>query len=241
MGCGGSKEETAEEMELRRAREVAGTHFSTERRVVVTTEPAAHREAAAAWLLLIRQTDPTYLTPPQTAWRLYNSSDPNGDNYSILETLDDRYRMLDGKFKFKLVYPQDDGYVIWRQRSNPMTSAEKSIEGVEFLHSKGVTTGFKHHNDFCGLRSGAKSEKYGRNWTAIMNGSQDGWHWSYAVGSGSKWGRGIPASCNGGHSRVDATTQVELYVCTRGTRFQSDVGSSPGAVKSGLESETAVV
>ena len=177
-------------------------------------EPTANREAAAAWLLLIRQTHPTYLIPPQTAWRLYNSSDPNGDNYSILETLDDSYRMLDGKFKFKLVYPRDNGYVTWRQRSNPMTSAEKSIEGVEFLDSKGVTTGFKHHNDFCGLRSGAKSEHYGSNWAAMMNGSTDGYHWSYAVGSGSKWGRGIPASCNGGHSRVEATTQVELYVWT---------------------------
>ena len=38
-------------------------------------------------------------------WKSLNKENPKGPNYSILDTLDKRYRTSGGKFLFKLVWP----------------------------------------------------------------------------------------------------------------------------------------
>ena len=62
-----------------------------------------------------------------------NPTDPNADLYSILDTLEN-FRDAEGKFTFKICYPEVTGFGggrcnEWKQTSNPAT--ESSITGFE--------------------------------------------------------------------------------------------------------------
>ena len=83
-----------------------------------------------AWTLLIRQTAGTYL--PASEWQNVNSDDPSNPNYSILDRLGDSCKDDQGKFEFRLVWPQraGDNYNVWRQSTNPVTEVT-AVEGYE--------------------------------------------------------------------------------------------------------------
>ena len=84
------------------------------------------------WKLFYRQTHDTYL--PVTSWLSVDPSDPSLPNYSILDTLDDAYKNSDGKFTFKLVWPNRSGknYNMWRQSTNPVTETSVAVpDGYE--------------------------------------------------------------------------------------------------------------
>ena len=74
------------------------------------------------WKLLLRQTGASKLGKQKWFGPL-NPSKPNGPNYSILNTLSDKYKdPKNGKFTFKLVYPRSteaNAYNIWKQETNP--------------------------------------------------------------------------------------------------------------------------
>ena len=101
-----------------------------------TAEQEVELYAKACWKLVFRQTNPHYLDPV-TQWASVNPTEPENDNYSILNTLDDSYKNDQGKFEFKLVWPQRDGdnYNHWRQSTNPVTEVV-SVEGYEAVDVK---------------------------------------------------------------------------------------------------------
>ena len=60
------------------------------------------------FILIFRQTHPFYLDP-KALWLNYNSGNPTDPNFSILYTFDDTYKGADGKFIFKLKWPNLEG------------------------------------------------------------------------------------------------------------------------------------
>ena len=75
------------------------------------------------WTLLFRQTFPyTWYNHSGNNLNL-NVNDPDNDNYSILNNLEN-YRREDGKFHFKIVYPKELANTTneWLQTTNPLTN-----------------------------------------------------------------------------------------------------------------------
>ena len=102
---------------------------------------------------MIRQTAGTYLSASE--WQNLNSDDPSNPNYSILDQLDDGCKNDQGKFEFKLVWPQrsGDNYNVWRQSTNPVTEVT-AVEGYEAVDVKftsqywsGLESGHLHGGD----------------------------------------------------------------------------------------------
>ena len=118
---------------------------------------------ADGWTLLIRQTSPNYLDPV-TKWLSVNPADPGNDNYSILDRLDDSYKNDDGKFEFKLVWPNRDGdnYNQWKQSTNPVKEVV-AVEGYEAVDVK-FTSSY-----WSGLENGALHG--GSTASALLDGS----------------------------------------------------------------------
>ena len=74
-------------------------------------------------------------------------------DYSALSTLDDSFKGADGKFEFKIVWPQKSGnnYNIWKQITNPITETKTSVSGYEAVdikftsnHWGGLESGYRH-------------------------------------------------------------------------------------------------
>ena len=149
----------------------------------------------AEWKLLVRQSAGKYMSAK--AWESYNTKCPNCDNYSILNTLSDKYKEK-GKFTFRISYPlRKAGHAsenIWKQSSNPMTKGK--VQGYQAVNIK-----FKQ-NRWGGLESGFNN---GNNPAARLDGSVNHGNWFYAVGSRTAWGGGIPGP-------TWAAKRVELYV-----------------------------
>ena len=61
-----------------------------------------------------------------------NEEYPGSDNFSILEDLE-KFRLAEGKFEFKLVWPNREGanHQIWKQSTNPVTSTSGGVDGYE--------------------------------------------------------------------------------------------------------------
>jgi hypothetical protein len=146
------------------------------------------------WELFFRQTVPTYLTKEE--WRLWNDGAPDSDNYSILNTIDDNMRRLDGKFEFKIIWPlrPGDNYNIWKQESNPMEAVSGGVDGYEAVDVN-FTSQFWE-----GL-------EYNTNSFSLLDGSVNHNNWYYAIGSTESWNGGIPGA-------NDAEQLTELYVKT---------------------------
>jgi len=146
------------------------------------------------WELFFRQTVPTYLTKEE--WRLWNDGAPDSDNYSILNTIDDNMRRLDGKFEFKIIWPlrPGDNYNIWKQESNPMAAVSGGVDGYE-----AVDVNFTSQ-----LWGGLE---YNTTSTSLLDGSVNHNNWYYAIGSTTSWNGGIPGA-------NDAEQLTELYVKT---------------------------
>eukprot|EP01051_Picozoa_sp_SAG22_P006066 SAG22_NODE_384_length_11306_cov_12.130365_4_plen_936_part_00 len=137
------------------------------------------------------------------AWRSNPATEPN---YSVLGGLEDAQRGADGKFVFKLVWPQMEvaeggkNYNIWKQTTNPMEAA--TVEGYEAVD-------VNHDFAFSGLRltTGAR-----RLWS-LLQGSESGW--LYAVGCIQTLAGGFPGPGT-------TESQVELYVYPPRAGFNTD-------------------
>ena len=85
---------------------------------------------------------------PAKKWANVNSGNPRNPNYSILSTLDNKYRGADGTFTFKINWPRKGGathYNIWKQTSNPML--DKKVHGykpVEIHYKQNHWGGLEH-------------------------------------------------------------------------------------------------
>ena len=101
------------------------------------------------WKLLFRQTTPTYKSPA-SKWLSVNPTDPDSPNYSILNTLGDDCKNVQGKFEFKIVWPKRQGnnYNIWHQSTNPVTDEKAPVAGYEPVDVKFTA------NSFGGLENG---------------------------------------------------------------------------------------
>lgn len=91
-------------------------------------------EAPLRWVLLFRQTVPHLwdkTLEPQD-WKL-NDSDPTAENFCKLHCIED-YRGADSTFTFKMVWPtlmDIPNRQIWKQKTNPVASAEAADTPVE--------------------------------------------------------------------------------------------------------------
>jgi hypothetical protein len=144
---------------------------------------------AAGWTLVYRQTHPFY--QPSDSW-VNALGTPEDDNYSILGDLEN-YRGADGKFEFKLCWPQGGRLCQWwKQTSNP-------LEGAEHSGTQGYEAVEVHYTDnsWGGLEHGGTA--------SLFDGTQNFGNWFYAVGSSHQWGCGIPG-------RSECELQAELWV-----------------------------
>ena len=69
---------------------------------------------------------------PNKKWESLNTNDPNNDNYSIINTLTDKDKGVDGKYHFKMVWPnvkKGPNFQEWKQSSNPINT--KTVTGYE--------------------------------------------------------------------------------------------------------------
>ena len=88
-------------------------------------------------MLLFRQTAGTYQAWNQ--WYSHNPTKPDDDNFSQLYRLNDCLRGQDGKFTFKILWPENKSkvaknYNVWKQMSNPLwkvTDYTKRVVGYE--------------------------------------------------------------------------------------------------------------
>lgn len=146
--------------------------------------------------LLFRQTAGLYLDPV-SKWKSVNPGKPDGPNYSILDQLH-RYKGKDGKFTFKLVWPERHGanYNVWKQSTNPVTDTKGQVAGYEAIDVK-FTDKF-----WGGLESGYLHSSSPK---ALLDGSVNHGYWHYAVGSKQAWHGKIPGA-------KQPETVVELYV-----------------------------
>lgn len=143
----------------------------------------------SGWTLVYRQTHPFY--QPSDDWRNPLGS-PEDDNYSILGDLEN-YRGSDGKFHFRLDWPQGGRLSQeWKQTSNPLEggphSGTQGYEAVEIHYSDNGWGGLEHGDS-----------------ASLFDGTNNHGNWFYAVGSSHQWGCGIPG-------RSECETQAELWV-----------------------------
>merc|ERR1719150_2087387 len=147
--------------------------------------------------LLIRQTITTGVWPTDVLE--LNPEDPENDNYAILNQLD-QFRSNDGRFYFKLTWPDADEEVIyeWSQTSNPLL---EDVVGYEPIHVPYTGRGWG------GLEPSSKG---------LMDGSVLGnfkGNWFYAVGAYDTVSTGLlPASAKADNDNGYWQTRVELYV-----------------------------
>jgi hypothetical protein len=163
--------------------------------------------AGELWTLMLRQTAGLYQSAAD--WVNYPGDGPDGDNYSVLNTLES-CRDTDGFLYMKIAYPGMDGAPqnTWRQTNNPVTdtTAHGGVTGYEAIDIQMTanTIGGWGTDDgnFYGLERGQDD--------SLLDASVDHGHWFYAVGSAQEWSGGIPGP-------GDFSVQVvELYACCSG-------------------------
>lgn len=103
----------------------------------------------------------------------------NTTKYSILNRLNDYKR--NNKFEFKLGWKGYSKKQIWRQTSNPTTSAVSGYEAISISSTS---------NYWGGLEYGYSTN----NGSSLLDGSVNHSNWFYAVGSFVSWNNGIPAA-----------------------------------------------
>ena len=142
-----------------------------------------------------------------------NSGDPDNKLFSILDQLED-YRNSEGKFHFKLCYPEltwgRDGKTCneWIQSSNPYT--DTTITGFEEIFLAFDIDGY------VGEWKGLGKNSAGNDGHAYIDDSPSQFNWFTAIGARNEWGKAehIPGPKHPDQSKqVDAAvSKVELYV-----------------------------
>ena len=141
---------------------------------------------------MFRQTFP-YLYK-QSEWRK-NPTDPSNDNYAILDELE-QFRHDDGRFYFRLEWPNDATVYEWSQTSNPVSETLAGYQAISVPY-----TGLKW--------GGLEPSKY-----ALMDGSINTDMWFYAIGAYQRWSNGIPSYAKTDNDAGYPKQAVELYVRT---------------------------
>jgi hypothetical protein len=130
-------------------------------------------------------------------WLSHNADDPENDNFSRLDQLES-YRASDGKFTFKLVWPQKQGknHNHWRQATNPVAS--DTVEGYEAIEANFEASGWG------GLQRSTRDE-------ALLDGCIGNAMWFYAVGTSTDLWGGVPGPPPTG-KRGRSEQKAELWV-----------------------------
>ena len=130
------------------------------------------------------------------------SEDPaNEIIYSRLTELEE-FRHADGAFHFRMAYLDIDVEVQWRQTSNPIRTAPRTVTG--FAQAPGAP---RPDSDFRGLSLTNRGTQLARLSANTDNGS-----WWWALGARSRWpggnpSRGLPAR----RETAETSGIVELY------------------------------
>jgi hypothetical protein len=146
-------------------------------------------------VLLYRQTAGTYQS--KADWLSHNANVPSSPNFSRLDQLE-AYRARDGKFTFKLLWPQKQGtnFNQWRQSTNPVES--DAVEGYDAIEVNFEASGWG------GLQRSAREE-------ALLDGCIGNQMWFYAVGTSTDLWGGIPGPPPTG-KRGRSEQRAELWV-----------------------------
>tara|TARA_B100001971_G_scaffold110272_2_gene101287 strand:+ start:10854 stop:11324 length:471 start_codon:yes stop_codon:yes gene_type:complete len=138
------------------------------------------------WYLVFRQTLGYLWTSSQSL--SLNSSDPDNDNYSILDTITD-FQSTNGKYRLKYVNPANGNYNDWRQTNNLTSAVQSGYSAVSVSYS---TYGFN------GLGPSTNSGN------TRIDGTSGG-NWWYAIAAITNHGGAFPG--------LDVVHNVvELYV-----------------------------
>ena len=147
-----------------------------------------------SWTLLFRQTIGYWWTSSQSL--SLNSSDPDNDNYSILDQID-TYKNTDGKYRLLYIDRGDSAtagkFNDWRQTSN-FTTTYNSVSGYEAVSI------YDSASSWGGL---SQSTTTG---STRFDGSPGDGNWWFAVGTiQNNWDGGrIPG--------ISSTSQIEIYI-----------------------------
>ena len=142
---------------------------------------------------MFRQTIP-YLYK-RGEWRK-NPTDPLNDNYAILDELE-QFRHDDGRFYFRLEWPNDNTVYEWSQTSNPISEKLAGYQAISVPYTGQYWGGIEPSTD------------------ALMDGSINRPNsWYYAIGSHRKWKGGIPSYAKTDNDRIYPQQGVRLYVQT---------------------------
>lgn len=154
----------------------------------------------------MRQTLGTQVSKDQ--WANYHADNPSDPNYSIIDTLDDSFK-IGGKFVFKMVWPNNKLQTnIWRQSENPFRTpiAQKKSQDELGYTAEEIDSNTGHWG---GLQRGEESN-------CLMDGSTkkpDFWH---SIGcdmaelkKATGWAKPLPGPNN------EEATMVELYVAKK--------------------------
>ena len=154
-----------------------------------------------------------------------NPEDPDNKLFSILDQLED-YRNSDGKFQFKLCYPElnwgNDGKTCneWIQSSNPYT--DSTITEFEEIFLAFDRDGNKKEWKGLGRNSAVNYAD------AYLDDSPSQRNWFSAIGAKKRWQKPylIPGPRHPTDTTNSAIAKVELYVTQPGTTqlvFSSDI------------------
>lgn len=126
--------------------------------------------------------------------RRTKQNSPHGDKYSILDNVEDY--LLEDKYTFKLVYPNEGITNIWSQTNNPVTDdGSGGVTGYEPISIQASGNGWG------GL------ERYDAQGSTFLDGTLSPIsNWYYAIGSKLWQGGGIPGATDG------PTQLVELWI-----------------------------
>ena len=142
--------------------------------------------------LVFRQTLP-YLYK-RNEWQK-NSEDPSADNYSILDELE-QFRHDDGRFYFRMDWPDDETVYEWSQTSNPVYEKLAGYQEISVPYTGQHWRGIEPSSN------------------ALLDGSINHGHWYYAIGSHQNWNGGIPSYAKTDNDNKYPQQGVRFYVHT---------------------------
>ena len=141
---------------------------------------------------MFRQTIP-YLYK-RGEWRK-NPTDPSNDNYAILDELE-QFRHDDGRFYFRLEWPNDQTVYEWSQTSNPVSEKSAGYQAISVPYTGQFWRGIEPST------------------AALIDGSINHGNWFYAIGSHQKWNDGIPSYAKTDSDHKYPQQSVRLYAKT---------------------------
>lgn len=130
--------------------------------LVKEVELYARKSSNEEWELVMRQVIEHLLWCPPKVALVKNSTDPNNNNYSILNELEN-YR-FEGTFELKLSWPKNAELQSqqWKQSSNPYLIQERGVvlgyEPISCPHSANLWGGLQYDEDTCVLSGSSKAD-----------------------------------------------------------------------------------